>query len=177
MNNEQTTAAERGTSTKTTTETRRDRWLRYARKRLDQNDACEIKNGFVPRSWIAEVYGKSAEDVVCDILAKQRDLAGTADQGTWEQMRREDDEWYDTQSPRRRNNHDEEVARDAVYALTNGSKHFFGASSPLTQDECHALYLRFARKEDTSHTQFEDRAIRAAFAAYLGKTAAAGIHA
>ena len=168
-----TTAAIDAASTKTTT--RRDRWLKYARARLDQNDTCESKNAYVPRAWIQEVYGKSAEEVVCDILAKQRDLAGTAEAGTWERMRREDDEWHDTQSTRRRNNHDEEVARDAVFTLTNGSKHFFGASSPLTQDECHALYLRFARKDDVSHTQFEARAIKAAFAAYLGKANAEAV--
>lgn len=162
-----TTAAERGTSTNT--ETRRERWLKYARERLDQNDTCEAKDGFVPRSWIEEVYGKPAEEVVCDILARSRDLAGTAAPKSLERMSREDDVWYDTQSPRRRNNHDQDVARDAVYVLTNGSRHFFGASSPLTKDECHALYLRFARKEDVSHAQFETRAIRAALAAYLGK--------
>lgn len=150
---------------------RKSRWTKHIRTRLDENASCESHDAFIPAAWIAEVCGKPAEEVICDALATKRGIGdGGRDEGLRE-MYRKDDEWAETRSAKSRSALERNVARDATFEFTMlfHTPHAFDRLSVETR---HALYLRFARKEDASAGAFIERLAEASLAALLGKEVA-----
>lgn len=109
------TAAERST-TKTTTETRRDRWRRHIVARLAKIKNCK---GYIPAKWLEEIEGRPAADFITDWLANDRGF-GVKNPTPAQKYHAEVDAYYETEeSTRIRNNHEREEAEQAVFTMLN----------------------------------------------------------
>ena len=159
-----TTAARHTTRTITTTN-RRDRWRGHIIAELDRVETRRL-DCYIPPEWLAEVYGRPAEDVVLAALCEDRGV--DVENPTPEQVCNldVDDRIESKASIRLRNQHEKRVVGSFFY-------HFMGLPvgylQRLNSDERRDFFLKFYRKGDVGMKKSIERAVLAS----IGKEVAA----
>lgn len=146
-----------------THENRRERWRGHICSELTRIRTRKL-DSYVRPEWIAEVYGRPAEDVILDALCEHRGV-GVKRMTLGQSYNLKIDNDYENESNRLRNNHEKSAVDSFFY-------HFMafpvGYLRLLTRKEQHEFFINFYRKGDSGCGKMMIRA----FAKAMGKEVA-----
>lgn len=146
-----------------TYENRRERWRGHIRAELTRIRTRQL-DCFVRPEWMAEVYGRPAEDVILDALCRHRGIG--VESMTPEQSTDFDiDNRYESESARCRDSYEKRIVGSFFYHFMSFP---IGYLQRLTREEQHQFFVKFYRKGDSGSTQMVIRA----FANAMGKEVA-----
>ena len=120
-----------------------------------QLDAIRNNPFYVQREVFEEIEGRSLAEVITDHLCTFRGV-GVAHVGPEAKYKFEADDWYEQQGTRKRNAHDREIVRRAVFDFLMPGVYV----GMFDQGEIRAFTRKFYRVGDIGLREAKDRALR-----------------
>lgn len=131
---------------------RRERWLKLA-----EGELAWMKDNpfYMQREVFEEIEGRNLAEVITDHLCTLRGV-GVAHADHEAKIKFDADEWYEQQGNRKRNAHDREVVRHAVYEFLMPGI----CIGLFDKKEIRAFTRKFYRIGDIGLREAKDRALR-----------------